>query len=57
MRERIRQLLAKISAEVGLREAFVFGGLGCAAYGLAQIYPPAAWIVSGSVLFYLGIKR
>ena len=54
---RLRQGLAKIGAEIDLRDVFVFGGLACAIYGLAQIYVPAAWIVGGSVLFWLGVRR
>jgi hypothetical protein len=46
---------ARIALE--LRDLFVFGGLGCVAYGAAQIYPPAAWIVGGATLFWLGIRR
>jgi hypothetical protein len=40
-----------------LRDAFVFGGLGAVAYGLAQMYPPAAWIVPGVACFWLGVRK
>lgn len=57
MRSRWRKLLALVRAEIGLREVLCFGGLGCVAYGLAQVYAPAAWIVPGAALFWLGVKR
>jgi hypothetical protein len=40
-----------------LRDLLVFGGIGCAAYGAAQIYPPAAWIIAGAAIFWLGVRR
>lgn len=40
-----------------LRDAFVFSGMGCVAYGLAQIYAPAAWVAAGAALFWLGVRR
>lgn len=42
---------------IDLRDVFVFGGLGCAVYGIAQVHSPAAWIVGGAALFWLGIKK
>lgn len=42
--------------DIDLQDAFVFGGLGCVGYGLHAIYPPAAWIVVGAALFWLGIR-
>lgn len=50
---RVRRELAAIE----LRDVLCFGGLGCVAYGLAQVYVPAAWIVPGVALFWLGVKR
>lgn len=41
---------------VELRDAFVFGGLGMVGYGLHAIYPPAAWIVVGSAVFWIGAR-
>lgn len=40
-----------------LRDVFVFGGIGLAGYGIWQIYAPAAPIVVGSVLFWMGIRK
>lgn len=52
-RERVMRLFDGID----LRDGFCFGGLACVAIGLAQVYPPAAWIVVGVALFWLGVKR
>lgn len=49
MLKRLRQL-------VDLRDAFVFGGLGMVGYGLYLVCPPAAWIVCGVALFWLGVR-
>lgn len=57
MAGRIRRALAAIGAELELRDVFVFGGLGCAVYGIAQFHVPAAWIVGGAALFWLGVRR
>lgn len=40
-----------------LRDAFAFGGLALVAIGLWQIYPAAAFIVSGAALFWLGVRK
>jgi hypothetical protein len=58
--ERLRRLvrgLALLARSIDLRDAFVFGGLGCAVYGVAGFSVPAAWIVAGVVLFALGVKK
>lgn len=52
MRDRLRQLTALLD----LRDAVTFGGLGMVGYGISLIYPPAAWIVVGTVLFWLGAR-
>ena len=44
----LRQLLARLADWVpDLGDIVTFGGLAGACYGIAQIYPPAAWIVGG----------
>ena len=53
----MKKLLAKARATVDLRDIFVFGGLAAMVYGIAQIHVPAAWIISGSALFLLGLRR
>lgn len=39
-----------------LADVFVFGGIALVGYGLYCIYPPAAWIVTGAALFWLGLR-
>jgi hypothetical protein len=56
----MRKLVQKLGQAVSvfdMRDAFVFGGLGLIGYGIAQVYPPAAYIVVGVVLFWLGARR
>jgi len=48
---------AAMRAGIELRDVFVFGGLACVVVGAAQIYVPAAWVVAGGVLFWLGVRR
>jgi len=50
---RVKQL----AAQIDLRDVFVFGGLAMVGYGVHCIYPPAAWIVVGTVLFWVGGRR
>lgn len=42
---------------VDIRDLFCFGGLAMVGYGTHQIYPPAAWIVVGVVLYWIGIRN
>lgn len=53
----IRADVCKLVGAFDLRDIFALGGLGMVFYGLAQIYQPAAWIVCGAVLFYIGRPR
>jgi hypothetical protein len=57
VRRALRQALAAMRSTFELRDVFVFGGLAGAVYGIAQVYPPAAWIAGGAALFWLGIRR
>lgn len=52
MRDKLRQLAALLD----LRDAVTFGGLGMVGYGISLIYPPAAWIVCGTALFWIGAR-
>lgn len=52
MRDRLRQLAALFD----LRDVIAFGGLGLVGYGIHLIYPPAAYIVCGAALFWLGAR-
>jgi len=40
-----------------LRDIFSFGGTGFLSFGVWQVYPPAAFIVAGSIFLWLGIRR
>lgn len=40
-----------------LRDAFVFGGLGAVGYGIASFSVPAACIVVGAAIFWLGVRK
>lgn len=53
MRERMKQLATLLD----LRDALAFGGLAMLGYGLWLIAPPAAFIVCGAALFWLGAGR
>jgi len=46
-----------IAENFELREVFVFGGLSAVGYGVAQIHAPSAWIVIGTALVILGMRR
>lgn len=39
-----------------LADVFVFTGLGLTAYGASLVYVPAAFIIPGIALFWLGVK-
>lgn len=54
---RVKRLAAFVRAQVDLRDVFCFGGLASVGAGVAQIHVPAALIVVGAVLFWLGVKR
>jgi len=53
----MRPLLQKLRTGIDLRDAFAFGGLAMLGYGTHAIYPPAAWILVGGVLFLIGVRR
>ncbi len=48
-------MLKKAGKYFDLRDALVFGGLGLVGYGAWLIYQPAAPIVVGSGLFFIGM--
>lgn len=51
------KVLRKILAALDARDAFVFSGIAGVFYGLFQAYPPIAWIVAGTALFWIGVRR
>lgn len=52
----MRERPAMIARFFDLRDAFVFGGLAMVGLGLDQLSRPAALIVVGAVLFWLGVR-
>lgn len=50
-RDRVGALLPDV------RDLHVYGGGALVAWGAAQAYPPAGWMVAGTVLMYLGLRR
>lgn len=57
MRARLAKWLSSVRAGIELRDVFVFGGLSCVVIGTSQVYVPAAWVVAGGALFWLGVRR
>jgi hypothetical protein len=54
---KFRIALGALAALFSLRDAFVFGGLAAACYGIAQVHAPSAWIAGGTVVLLLGLRR
>lgn len=52
----MRIFLQKIIKAIDLQDVFAFGGLAMAFAGLHAIYPPAALVVIGAVLFRMGAR-
>ncbi len=51
------QPVTKVFSFIELRDCFIFGGTALIACGAYQIYKPAAYIVSGLIFFWLGIRK
>jgi hypothetical protein len=51
---KVRELVAEWFE---LNDVFWIAGLSAVGYGVAQIYPPAAWIICGAALFWMGVKK
>lgn len=45
-----------LSQAIDMRDVITFGGLGMLGYGLHLVCPPAAWVVVGCLLFWLGVR-
>ncbi len=52
----MKNLIESIAKAIDLSDLFAFGGLACLGYGLHAVYPPAAWIVIGAILFRIGTR-
>lgn len=53
----MKKLALTLLTAFDLRDAFVFGGIALVGYGAGQVYAPAAPIVVGSALFWLGTRK
>lgn len=53
----LKNIIAITTKMLDIRDVFIFGGVGLMACGIWQIYPPASAIISGSIFFWLGIRR
>lgn len=56
LKGRLTAALARIVPEMDMRDVLVFGGIASAGYGIALIYPPAAWIFCGLSVAWLGLN-
>lgn len=54
---KLANIARRIAEFVELRDVFAFAGLGMVCYGMSQVYPPSAWIIGGSMFFWLGARR
>ena len=52
----LRPLLAW-RPDVDVRDVIVFGSVAMIGNGIAALSPPAAWIVCGLLLFWIGVRR
>jgi len=50
-------LFSGLQRTFDLRDIFWIGGLSAVGYGIAQIHAPAAWIVCGAAVFWMGVRR
>jgi len=50
-------LFSALRRTLDLRDIFWIGGLSAVGYGIAQIHAPAAWIVCGAAVFWMGVRR
>jgi len=52
---RLKPLLAW-RPDIDLRDVIVFGSVAMIGNGVAALSPPAAWVVCGLMLFWLGVR-
>jgi hypothetical protein len=55
--QKAREQGALVRGMFDLRDIFWIGGLSAVGYGVAQIHVPAAWIICGAVVFWMGVRR
>ena len=49
--------MRKLLSRIDIRDAHLYGGLALVAFGLAFVYWPASFIVSGVILMALALRR
>lgn len=60
MRDQLKQFcssLRRAAGRVDARDICAFGGLALVGYGVGLIHLPAAFIVCGAALFWIGAAR
>jgi len=57
IKQGMARALRLLRTVIALRDLFMFSGLTGMFYGIWQVYPPAAWVVVGAVLFWLAVRR
>lgn len=57
MRAMIKKIVDQFRIYIDFRDVFAFGGLVMITIGLWQIYPPLSMVVTGTAMFWLGVKR
>lgn len=58
MSQMARQLVALAKdTDLDLNDVHAYGGLAMVWFGLHEIYPAAAWVGCGLVLFWLGVRE
>lgn len=52
----MRKVLAWLARNIDVRDLHAYGGISLVAAGLWKVYLPAAFIVSGAMLFYIAMR-
>jgi hypothetical protein len=52
-----RSAIRAAAALFDLRDLHAYVGLVLIGVGLDAVYPPAAWVVVGTILFWLGVRK
>ena len=56
-RPEISKQVRKITDFIDLRDMHAYGGIVMLGYGLNEIHPALPWIVCGSIIFLIGIRK
>ena len=57
MKSKMRKIAAAVWGGFDIKDVFAFGGLAAVSWGLWLVYQPAAFIVTGTALFWMGAIR